>query len=45
MTQELRTTEARQGDHRRMNMWALFWGVPGAVVLLAVLALLWSGAV
>ena len=43
MNEELRTTEARQGDRRRMNMRALFWGVPAAALLLAALAILYAG--
>ena len=42
MTEQLRTTEARQGDARRMNMRALFWGTIGAVVLLAVVVWVWA---
>jgi hypothetical protein len=38
------TTEARQGDRRRMNMRVLFWGTPVAIVLLALVALFWRHA-
>lgn len=34
MTKELGKTEARQADHRKMNMWVLVAGVPLAVILL-----------
>jgi hypothetical protein len=38
MEEKLRTTEARQGDRRRMNMRVLFWSLPAAAILLAILA-------
>ncbi len=38
-----RTNEARQGDGRRMNMRALFWGVPAVAVLFVLVAVLWTG--
>ncbi len=42
MNEELNEVEARQGDRRRMNMWVLFVGVPLAVVLMAVVYLIWT---
>ena len=41
-TEELRTVEARQGDRRKMNMRALFWGVPAAFILMAIVGWLWA---
>jgi hypothetical protein len=37
MNTELNKVEARQGDRRQMNMRVLFWGVPAAFVLLAII--------
>jgi hypothetical protein len=37
------TTEARQGDRRRMNMRVLGWSLGAAVLLVGLLALLWTG--
>lgn len=42
MTTELNKVEARQGDRRKMNMVVLFWGVPAAFVLLAILFAVWA---
>lgn len=42
MAEEVRTTEARQGDRRRAGRTALFIGTPLAVVLLGILLLLWA---
>lgn len=42
MAREFRETETRQGDRRRMNMWALFIGVPLAVILMAAAYVMWS---
>jgi hypothetical protein len=42
MNTELNKVDARQGDRRHMNMRVLFWGVPGAVVLLILVSALWA---
>jgi hypothetical protein len=42
MTTELDKVDARQGDRRHMNMRVLFWGVPAAFVLLALIFAAWS---
>jgi hypothetical protein len=42
MADELSDVEARQGDHRRMNMWVLFIGVPLVVVLMLAAYVIWS---
>ena len=42
MNTELNKVEARQGDRRQMNMRVLFWGVPAAFVLLALVFAGWS---
>ena len=42
MNTELNKVEARQGDRRKMNMVALFWGVPAAFVLLAIILAAWA---
>jgi hypothetical protein len=42
MSTELDKVEARQGDRRKMNLVVLFWGVPIAFVLLAILFAVWA---
>lgn len=42
MTKEFNEIGTRQGDRRRMNMWALFIGVPLAFVLIAATYIVWS---
>jgi hypothetical protein len=42
MNEQLPTVEARQGDRRRMNLRVLFWGVPAAFILLAIIMYLWA---
>lgn len=42
MSDEFGTTEVRQADRRKMNMRALFWGVPAAFIILAVIFALWA---
>ncbi len=41
MSEKVGATEARQGDRRRMNMRVLFWSLPAAAVLLALVAAFW----
>ena len=45
MSEEFRTTEVRQGDRRRMNMRVLFWGVPAAFIILALIFAFWAHVV
>jgi len=42
MNTELNKVEARQADRRKMNSVALFWGLAGAIVLLAILYAAWA---
>jgi hypothetical protein len=42
MNRELNKVEARQGDRRQMNMRVLFWGIPAAFILLALLFAVWA---
>ena len=42
MTEEISKTEARQGDRRRTNMSALFIGTVLAILLMALLWMLWA---
>ena len=42
MNTDLNQTEARQGDRRKMNMVVLFWSVPAAFLLLAIIFAFWA---
>jgi hypothetical protein len=41
MTEQLRKTEARQGDRRRMNKTVLLVGTPLAFIVLGIIFLIW----
>jgi hypothetical protein len=42
METDLNQTDARQGDRRKMNMVVLFWSLPAAIVLLAIVLAFWA---
>jgi hypothetical protein len=42
MTTELNKVDARQGDRRKMNMVVLAWGLPAAILFLAIIYAAWA---
>jgi len=42
METDLNQTEARQGDRRKMNLVVLFWSLPAAILVLAIIFAFWA---